>query len=231
MGRGKVSIASRGRARSTDLRRRRRARSLDRRPPRNIPSSALNERESQQARAQQHETGCGQCEEAVGHQVMSTHVAPATLEAGPNSLKLSESACLNAVVIAQGQALERKPSNAWAMKIPALNRPKNAVTVSIIARSFAPRHEHNATGPRTVKRIPGRDRRSGRSDALAQQFRRGGEPGSPCGHCNTRRPRVPGLGIFTKICLAPAKIKRRINRNKALRVSGFGACRDIPNRR
>ena len=68
---------------------------------------------------------------------MSTHVAPATLKAGPNLLKLSESARLNEVVIAQGQALERKPSNAWAMKIPALNRPRNAVTVSIIAKSFA----------------------------------------------------------------------------------------------
>ena len=34
----------------------------------------------------------------------------------------------------RGQALERKPSNAWARKIPALNRPKKAVTVSIIAK-------------------------------------------------------------------------------------------------
>src|SRR5260370_32426024 len=33
-----------------------------------------------------------------------------------------------------GQALERKPSNAWARKMPALTRPKNAVTVSIIAK-------------------------------------------------------------------------------------------------
>jgi hypothetical protein len=78
----------------------------------NTASSALDERESQQARAQQHETGCGQCEEAVGYEIMSTHVAPATLKAGPNSLKLSERARLNGVVIAQGQVLERKPSNA-----------------------------------------------------------------------------------------------------------------------
>ncbi len=177
MGWGKVSIAGHGRARGADLRGRRRALSPGRAAPAKYLAPALCEREGQQARAQQHETGCGQCEEAVGHQVMSTHVAPATLKAGPNSLKLSESACLNEVVIAQGQALERKPSNAWARKIPALNRPKNAVTVSIIARSFAPRHEHNATRPRTVKRIPGWNRRSGRSDALAQQFRRGGEPG------------------------------------------------------
>ena len=34
----------------------------------------------------------------------------------------------------RGQALVRKPSNAWARKMPALTRPKNAVTVSIIAK-------------------------------------------------------------------------------------------------
>jgi hypothetical protein len=104
------------------------------------PSPALSERESEQARAKQHEAGCRQSEKTVGYQVMSTHVTPATLQARPNSLKLSESAFSKEVVLAQGQALERKPSNAWARKIPALNRPKNAVTVSIIATSFAPRH-------------------------------------------------------------------------------------------
>jgi hypothetical protein len=68
--------------------------------------TGLGERESQQARAQQHETGRSQCKETVGHQVMTTHVAPATLEARPNSLKLSESACQKEVVIA-----EVRPSN------------------------------------------------------------------------------------------------------------------------
>jgi hypothetical protein len=34
----------------------------------------------------------------------------------------------------QAQALERKPSNAWAIKIPALTRPITAVSVSIIAK-------------------------------------------------------------------------------------------------
>ena len=97
----------------------------------------LRERESEQTRAQQHEAGCSQSEETVGYQVVITHVTPATLEARPNSLKLSESARLKEVVPAQGQALERKPSNAWARKIPALNRPKHAVIVSIIAKPFA----------------------------------------------------------------------------------------------
>ncbi len=61
------------------------ARSGPRSPtPATFPPPALGERESQQARAQQHEAGRGQCEETVGHQVMSTHVAPVTLEARPN---------------------------------------------------------------------------------------------------------------------------------------------------
>ena len=82
---------------------------------------------------------------------MFTHHTPATLDARPNLLKLSESAffqevlqCFANVVFREGHisptswlrgghALERKPSNAWARKMPALNNPKNAVTVSIIA--------------------------------------------------------------------------------------------------
>jgi hypothetical protein len=120
-------------------------------------AASLGECESQQTRTEQHQTGCNQGEETVGHQVMITHVAPTTLEPHPNFLKLSESVCLKGVVVAQGQALERKPSNAWARKIPALNRPKKAVTVSIISKSFAPRPELNDMPPRTVKRIPGRD--------------------------------------------------------------------------
>ena len=121
------------------------------------PVAGLRERESQQARAQQHEAGCSQCEETVGYQVMITHVTPATLEARPNSLKLSESARLKEVVLAQGQALERKPSNAWARKIPALNRPKNAVTVSIIAKSFAPlrRTERHGAAHSQKDSVPG----------------------------------------------------------------------------
>jgi hypothetical protein len=39
---------------------------------------------------------------------------------------------------AKAQALEAKPSNAWAMKMPTLIRPKNAATVSIIAKVLAP---------------------------------------------------------------------------------------------
>jgi hypothetical protein len=123
----------------------------------NIRPSASSERESQQARAQQHETTCSQCEETVGYRVMIAHDVPTTLEPRPNSLKLSESAFLKEVVVVQGQALERKPSNAWARKMPALNRPKNAVTVSIIAKILRVRPELNDMPPRTVKRIPRRD--------------------------------------------------------------------------
>jgi hypothetical protein len=56
----------------------------------------LAERDREQARAQQHEAGCGQREEAVrypivGHEIIGSHHTPATLDAGPNSLKVSES--------------------------------------------------------------------------------------------------------------------------------------------
>jgi hypothetical protein len=54
--------------------------------------SSLREGESQQARAQQHKAGCGQREESVGDQIVIAHDTPATLDARPNLLKLSEHA-------------------------------------------------------------------------------------------------------------------------------------------
>jgi hypothetical protein len=51
----------------------------------------LVERESDQARTQQQEAGRGQCEKPVGDNVVVAHVTPATLDARPNLLKLSES--------------------------------------------------------------------------------------------------------------------------------------------
>jgi hypothetical protein len=51
----------------------------------------LGESEREQARAKQHETGCGYCEESFGYQIIVTHDAPADRDAGPNLLKLSES--------------------------------------------------------------------------------------------------------------------------------------------
>src|SRR6266446_644226 len=67
---------------------------------------------------------------------MVTHDTPATLDTGPNPLKISKSALLKEVCWRshRGQTLERKPSNAWARKMPALIRPRNAVTVSIIVK-------------------------------------------------------------------------------------------------
>ena len=52
----------------------------------------LAECESQQARAQQHQASCGQCEEAVGDKIVVAHDTPATAataDARPNLLKLS----------------------------------------------------------------------------------------------------------------------------------------------
>ena len=51
----------------------------------------LAERYSKQARAKQHEAGCGYREEAFCDEVIVTHDAPAERDAGPNLLKLSES--------------------------------------------------------------------------------------------------------------------------------------------
>src|SRR6185369_4616455 len=44
----------------------------------------LAESEREQARAKQHEAGCGYCEEAFGHDISVTHDAPADGDAGPN---------------------------------------------------------------------------------------------------------------------------------------------------
>jgi hypothetical protein len=54
-----------------------------------VPGLAESERE--QARAKQHQAGCGHCEESFGYEILVTHDAPADRDAGPNLLKLSES--------------------------------------------------------------------------------------------------------------------------------------------
>ena len=51
---------------------------------------SLGKRECEQARAQQYEAGCGQCKETVGDQIVIAHDTPATSDALPSSLKLSE---------------------------------------------------------------------------------------------------------------------------------------------
>ncbi len=53
---------------------------------------ASGEGEREQARAQQHETGCSQREESVGDKIVIAHDTPATSDARPSSLKLSEQA-------------------------------------------------------------------------------------------------------------------------------------------
>jgi hypothetical protein len=117
--------------------------------------AALAERESEQAGAQQHEAGCGQREKSVGHKVMFTHDTPVALDALPNSLKVSESVFFNELFgLATGQARERKPSKAWARKMPTLTRPRNAVTVSNIANVLCAPAGTERLQRCTVKRIP-----------------------------------------------------------------------------
>ena len=108
----------------------------------------LAESESEQARAQQHEARRCQRQESAGDIITITHGTPAIPDAGPNYLKLSESAFeRTAGSPRRDQALDRKPSNAWAMKMPALNRPKNAVTVSIIANILCAPKANKTTCP------------------------------------------------------------------------------------
>jgi hypothetical protein len=108
VGWGKVSIAGHGRARGAGCAGVA-ALGASIACPANIPPPASSECEGQQARAQQHETACRQCEETVGYQIMMTHVAPATLEARPNSLKLSESARLKEVVLVEVRPSSENP--------------------------------------------------------------------------------------------------------------------------
>jgi hypothetical protein len=70
----------------------------------------------------------------------------------------------------RAQALERKPSNAWARKMPTLIRPKTAVTASPIANVLCVPAQTKRPPCCTVKRNPDRDRKSGRTGDLAQQF-------------------------------------------------------------
>src|SRR4051812_942548 len=58
----------------------------------------LAECESQQARAQQHQACRDQCEKSVGDQIVVAHDTPATFDARPNLLKLSESPGLKEVM-------------------------------------------------------------------------------------------------------------------------------------
>jgi hypothetical protein len=54
----------------------------------------LGESKREQARAKQHQTGRGYCEESFGYEIIMTHDAPADRDAEPNLLKLSESLSL-----------------------------------------------------------------------------------------------------------------------------------------
>jgi hypothetical protein len=92
------------------------------------------------------------------------HGLPATPDTAPNLLKDSKSA-------QRDQALERRPSSAWARKMLPLIRAKTIVTVSIIAVVLRrPRIEQNDVSPRTVKTISRRAENRNLTDDLEQQY-------------------------------------------------------------
>ena len=134
--------------------------------------AGLAERESQQARAQHHKAGCGQREEAIGNKVVITHDTPSTLDARPNLLKLSESAFLKEV-----SASPRSGPRAIALKCVGKENPGSKQSQESRNRlnhrkcPLRPRPAQNDMPPRTVKRIPCRNRKSGRTDDLGQQIR------------------------------------------------------------
>src|SRR5260370_33937321 len=77
----------------------------------------------------------------------------------------------------RGQALERKPSNAWARKMPALTRPKNAVTVSIIAKiPCAPGPDRTTCDRAQSKGFRAQIEKTDPTDALLQQICRKTSP-------------------------------------------------------
>ena len=74
-------------------------------------------------------------------------------------------------VAQRDQALERRPSSAWARKMLPLIRAKTIVTVSIIAVVLRrPRIEQNDVSPRTVKTISRRAENRNLTDDLEQQY-------------------------------------------------------------
>jgi hypothetical protein len=200
----------------------------------------LAERNREQARAQQHEAGCGQREEAVryaivGHEIIGSHHTPATLDAGPNSSKVSESlfrgSSLEVAPWFRGtQALERKPSNAWAMKMPALIRPKTAVTVSIIANFLCAPPPTERLLRCTVKRIPSRKRKSNPTDDFVQQMSPDWGAGS---RKSGARPSQPLIHHPTALPISAVFAPRYVNtlmRKWAHRGRATAECREVGRR-
>ena len=70
----------------------------------------LAERKCQQTGTQQHKARRGQCEESVRDQIVVAHDTPATLDARPNLLKLSESPASKEVM----RLSTRSPISTWA---------------------------------------------------------------------------------------------------------------------
>jgi hypothetical protein len=114
----------------------------------------LAERNSEQARAKQHQTGCGYREEAFGDEVIVTHDAPAERDAGPNLLKLSESLLLqNRPRTVALKSVRKKNAGAEDAEKPCNHLDHRNCPSSPFA-------DRNAMRGRTVKRISNGFRKS-----------------------------------------------------------------------
>jgi hypothetical protein len=145
-----------------------------RKPAAGLPAG-LAKRNSDQAGAQQHETGRRQREETVGHKVMFTHVAPAARDAGPNLLKISESALSQKV---KRYCVPPPKSESRKEAVICMGK-KNAGANQAHERCNCLDHRNVQSAPArtqrlprcTVKRIPSENRKWAPTDDLAQQFR------------------------------------------------------------
>ncbi len=93
-----------------------------------------------------------------------------------------------------------------------------------------PGPELNDMPPRTVKRIPRRDRRSGRSDALAQQFCRRTEPGAGGGTLPSGAQACFARSFSPRSALPRPKLNAELTSTRHCGIE-LGARSGIQNRR
>jgi hypothetical protein len=127
-----------------------------------VRSAGLAQGEREQARAKQHETGCGYCEESFGYEIIVTHDAPADRDAGPNLLKLSESFLL-----------QRRPRTIALISVSEENAGADEAEKCCNCLDhrncpWQPLHDRNDTRGRTVKRISSGAKNRNPTDDLEQ---------------------------------------------------------------
>jgi hypothetical protein len=178
--------------------------------------AGLAERESEQARAQQHEARRCQRQESAGNIITITHFTPAVPDpavpdAGPNYLKISQSAFERGPAPKMGSGPRPKAFKRMGNKnTGAKQAQKRRNRLNHRKNPLRPCREQNDMPGRTVKRIPGGKRKSHPTDDLAQQLPAGCRP---LRHSTARQsnqsfttsalspfPPPSGCGMFIRCC-------------------------------